>query len=528
MAQMEGSGFVNRVRGFNSRSREHWIAQWIEHARNRAGRGFDSRSSRKGFKPFLLSPRRKENRIGLRLTSNSDQARQSDDGLARRDSGWRFDQSHPGIYSLRKAFCEGARQDWRAAELASSAQAAWPMRDFPLRGLITNTVLVEMAMEKNVPIVFRLFNLLGIMRIRIREYERGVLWREGEVKRLLKPGRHWRFDFWNLSRVETFDRRLPFLPREGLDLLVRSGVLADEAEILDLSDHQRALVWCDNRFAGILGPGLHAWWNGAVKTEVEVADIRERNGAFRLAKAASIPTTPQTLKHLTVVTVPAKSKAAFFRNGVFIELLPPGRHAYWNGPEENTFRIVDTREQTLDIAGQELLTSDKLAIRLNAVLSFRVEGVEKSLLSASDVKQSLYREAQLLLRAKVGERDLDSLMADKEALAGDMEKVVRAKAATYGLAVISFGIKDIILPGDIKTLLLKATEARKASEAATIVRREETAAMRHQLNTARILAENPTLMRLRELETVEKVAAGGKLKVVLGDKGLAERVAALA
>jgi hypothetical protein len=86
------------------------------------------------------------------------------------------------------------------------------------------------------------------------------------------------------------------------------------------------------------------------------------------------------------------------------------------------------------------------------------------------------------------------------------------------------GVRDVILPGDMKDLMNKVTEAKKAAEANLIARREETAAMRSQANTARLLAENPTLMRLRELEVLERVAASGKLNVVLGEKGLADRV----
>ena len=85
-------------------------------------------------------------------------------------------------------------------------------------------------------------------------------------------------------------------------------------------------------------------------------------------------------------------------------------------------------------------------------------------------------------------------------------------------------MRDVILPGDMKELMNKVIEAHKASEAAVIPRREEAAALRHQLNAAKLLAENPTLQRLRELEVVEKVATAGKLNVVLGEKGLAERV----
>ncbi len=76
----------------------------------------------------------------------------------------------------------------------------------------------------------------------------------------------------------------------------------------------------------------------------------------------------------------------------------------------------------------------------------------------------------------------------------------------------------------MKDLLNKVTEAKKAAEANLITRREETAALRSQANSAKLLVDHPMLMRLRELEVLEKVVATGKLNVVLGDKGLADRV----
>jgi regulator of protease activity HflC (stomatin/prohibitin superfamily) len=90
--------------------------------------------------------------------------------------------------------------------------------------------------------------------------------------------------------------------------------------------------------------------------------------------------------------------------------------------------------------------------------------------------------------------------------------------------IVSAGVRDVILPGDMKDLMNKVTEARKAAEANLIVRREETAAMRSQANTAKLLENNPTLMRLRELEVLEKIAAAGHLNIVLGEQGLANRV----
>ena len=89
------------------------------------------------------------------------------------------------------------------------------------------------------------------------------------------------------------------------------------------------------------------------------------------------------------------------------------------------------------------------------------------------------------------------------------------------------GLRDVNLPGEMREILNRVTEARKAAEAALITRREETAASRSQANTARLYESNPTLMRLRELEVLERVTEKAKLSVVLGEGGLADRVVKL-
>ena len=92
-------------------------------------------------------------------------------------------------------------------------------------------------------------------------------------------------------------------------------------------------------------------------------------------------------------------------------------------------------------------------------------------------------------------------------------RLATAKSLNVFALHLGSAIRDVILPGEMKVLLNRVTEAKKAAEANLIARREETAAMRSQANTAKLLADNPTLMRLRELEVLEKVAANSKLNV---------------
>ena len=151
----------------------------------------------------------------------------------------------------------------------------------------------------------------------------------------------------------------------------------------------------------------------------------------------------------------------------------------------------------------------------------------RAVTEVEDHLQALHRQAQLALRAVVGTRELDALLAEKDGVARQLEETLRSATAGFGLEVRAVGIRDVILPGDMKEILNRVTEARKAAEAALVTRREETAAMRSQANTARIFESNPTLMRLRELEVLEKVADKANLTVVLGEGGLADRLVKL-
>jgi len=362
-------------------------------------------------------------------------------------------------------------------------------------------------------------------RSMIQSYEMGLYFRAGEFCGLLGPGTHWFFDPFHRVNVEVVSQRTPFLPHEKLDLIVKSGELKGHAQVFDLADDQRALVWIERRFAKIFGPGLYAYWTGQRTVRVEVIGVRRPR--FEHDDLKVIVRTPSAREHLETGTVGRGCVGVLFQDGRYAETLESGPWAFWKGAADVRVVEVDLREMTLDVTGQEIMSADKVTLRLNAVATYRVIDPRRAVCTADDYKQALYREVQLVLRAVVGTRELDGLLADKEAVAAEAVALLTPRVESLGLRVESFGIRDLILPGDMKDLMNRVTEAKKAAEANLVTRREETAALRSQANTARILAENPTLMRLRELEVLEKVVTSGKLSVILGEKGLADRVANL-
>jgi regulator of protease activity HflC (stomatin/prohibitin superfamily) len=102
----------------------------------------------------------------------------------------------------------------------------------------------------------------------------------------------------------------------------------------------------------------------------------------------------------------------------------------------------------------------------------------RALVTVEDYSQALYRESQLALRGVIGARELDAFLSDREQVARELAGLIRERAAAFGLETVSFGIRDIILPGELKAILNRVTEARKAAEADLITRREETASSR--------------------------------------------------
>src|SRR5439155_3272374 len=165
-------------------------------------------------------------------------------------------------------------------------------------------------------------------RVTILEYELGLYFRGGEFRGLLEPGRHWFFDPLRRVRVEVVSQRTPWLVHDKLDLIVKSGALAGRAEVVDLKDYERALVWIDGRFSHILPPGLYAYWTGVKDVRVEVVDARKVR--FQHPDFKVIVRSPCAAQVLDICTVERNHVGVSFHDGEYVETLPPGEYAYWH------------------------------------------------------------------------------------------------------------------------------------------------------------------------------------------------------
>jgi regulator of protease activity HflC (stomatin/prohibitin superfamily) len=183
--------------------------------------------------------------------------------------------------------------------------------------------------------------------------------------------------------------------------------------------------------------------------------------------------------------------------------------------------VLDTRVQQLKIEGQELMTRDKVTLRLTLTAEYAPSDAPTTVHAVADVKDAIYLAVQLAAREFVAGVGLDELLEGRDALTRFLEAQVVPRAEAFGVRVQRVGVKDVILPGEMKALLNKVIEAEKVAAANVILRREDAAATRNMANTAKVIAENPVLMRLKELETMKDIAEKiDEIKLVMGLDGL--------
>jgi len=367
--------------------------------------------------------------------------------------------------------------------------------------------------------------MLGLKRLSVAQYERALVFRERSLERVLTRGAYWLWDPLGRLTVQMYDATMPELALPRADVLVAEAraLLEPHVQIVELGDREVGLVYKNDRLTGVLAPGTRQlYWRGSVNVRVEVRDIAneyalDANTARVLTRAKGVAGASDAI---STVEVPDTSVGLLIVDGELRDVLKPGLSAYWKYQRVLRMELVDLRLQAMEVSGQEILTRDKVSLRVNLTALWQVTDAVKARATVSNFVDYVYKELQFALREAVGTRTLDELLGDKGALDREVSASA-AKLEAAGLAVRSVGVKDVILPGEMKAILNQVVEAEKVAQANLIRRREETAATRSLLNTARLMEENPTLLRLKELETLEKVTEKiGSLTVYDGLEGV--------
>jgi len=360
------------------------------------------------------------------------------------------------------------------------------------------------------------------LKILVADHECVLLYKNRQFVRVLQPGTHRIWDIKDEYNWEVLNITECEFKHSNLSVLAVKTQLAELLLEVKTDNAQAALIYKNGKLATILSPDdQRYYWKAAADWEVKLVDLNEQ---VRIDDALLREIVHQGLEGSSVKkarvlhsVIPEEHVGLRFEDGRLVETLSAGRYGYWSLTRALHIETVDLRLKTEEISGQEILTKDRVSIRLNLNAMYKVKDATTFTTKVKKGDEHIYRVLQLALREAVGTKTLDALLEDKQHIAESILEQASSKLGEIGVVLKDVGVKDIILPGEMKEILNQVVEATKAAEANVIKRREETNATRSLHNTAKLMENNPVLMRLKELETLEKISDRiDKIQVVGG------------
>lgn len=351
--------------------------------------------------------------------------------------------------------------------------------------------------------------------VTINQNQKGLFYRNGRLERILDAGKYYLFGG---RTVETSEVSREVIP-EGCTAAQLMALPEAQKELYRfvVPDGHRGLLYNDGRFLCCLAAGEYLYWRSFGELSCEIMECTDEE------LSASIPEAVLRKiedSQLTRIEVPEHNVAVLYHNGKKHSVLESGNYCYWRGLGEYTCENASLLVQMMDMNGQDILTRDKVSVRINMSLTYRITDAVKMLESFSDWKAMLYNEAKLALRRYITKYKMDEILENREEISDILLRELNEKAGEMYIEIQSVGIKDIILPGEISQIMNSVLAAEKRAQANVIMRREEVASTRSLLNTAKLMDENATLRKLKELEYLERICENVGAITVDGSRDL--------
>ncbi|MEM7034435.1 MAG: slipin family protein, partial [Chloroflexota bacterium] len=245
----------------------------------------------------------------------------------------------------------------------------------------------------------------------------------------------------------------------------------------------------------------------------------------------------------------------------FKQVLSPGIYKLkkgWLDKVQREIVLIDMRERSITIKGQEILTADKVAIRVSLLVYFKVKDAEAALHNVGSYEERIYEDVQLAARRFLASRTLEAILSDRNEISDAVRDDVVESATGYGVEIIRADVKDLVFPGNLREIMnqvleterraeAKLIQAIKDAEAQKIKNDADNQALKDRLESereririnaeaeleraqlkiqadleeAKALADHPQLLKLRELQTLEKMAqSGARFIVGLNGEGI--------
>ncbi len=355
-------------------------------------------------------------------------------------------------------------------------------------------------------------------RVRITTGTVGLVFKKGEYQRVIQAGKHWIAFGENVVKYSLAKR---FEAPIELKVLLKDEKLAGMLEVVEVKENQIAVIYKDGIYNGVLTAGTYAYWKWVNENTFDKYDLE---GEVPEGKIRKILNRSEILYYVQTHVIESYQRGLMFENGKFVREVESGVHFFWKGLNPVLIYKIDTRQQVMEVSGQEILTKDKASLRVNVQALYKITDAQKAIIENKDAEKQMYILIQFALREYIGKLNIDELLADKEAISEKILTMVQGKTEALGLKLFECGIRDIILPGEVREIMNQVLVAQKRAEANMITRREETASTRSMLNTAKLMEHNAMVWKIKEMEFVEKIADKVSNISLNGTSGVVEQL----
>jgi regulator of protease activity HflC (stomatin/prohibitin superfamily) len=197
-------------------------------------------------------------------------------------------------------------------------------------------------------------------------------------------------------------------------------------------------------------------------------------------------------------------RGVMFTFGRFTGIKGPGIILVW--PIAQQMRKVDLRVIVLNVPKQDVITRDNVSVKVNAVVYFRIIDAGKSIIQVANAYDATSQVAQTTLRSVVGQHEMDDLLAQRDKLNADLQRILDQSTEVWGIKVSTVEIKDVDLDESMIRAMAKQAEAERTRRAKIIHAEGEAQAAQQLVEAAKSLAQQPSALQLRYLQTLADIS----------------------
>ena len=168
---------------------------------------------------------------------------------------------------------------------------------------------------------------------------------------------------------------------------------------------------------------------------------------------------------------------------------------------------VSLRTVTMDVPPQDVITKDNVSVKVNAVIYFRVVDQQRAIVEVEDYLYATSMMSQTTLRSVLGQSQLDDLLAKREQINADLQRIIDQQTEPWGVKVTAVEVKNVDLPQEMQRAIARQAEAERERRAKVIHAEGEFQASQRLADAANIISQNPAALQLRYLQTLVEIAA---------------------